>query len=146
MYYCLIRDSSNLEVQVPVFTPAKRSAYQIHSETAVFVVLVCRVWFVSFPKATRGLEPISYRGALLSTLLHATVYLFHTICWVYWYRLQIKWDYKKYSRKQDSSFLKDTTFNVMMVSKAETRSVICSKEKKRSEHQPKLHVDGNSET
>jgi ribosomal protein L32E len=29
-----------------------------------------------FPKATRGLEPIGYRGALLSTLLHATVYMF----------------------------------------------------------------------
>jgi hypothetical protein len=33
---------------------------------------------VSFPKATRGLEPtsISYREALLSTLLHATVYVY----------------------------------------------------------------------
>jgi hypothetical protein len=30
----------------------------------------------SFPKATRGLVPISYRGALLSTLLHATVYVY----------------------------------------------------------------------
>jgi hypothetical protein len=29
-----------------------------------------------FPKATRGFEPVSYRGALLSTLLHATVYMF----------------------------------------------------------------------
>jgi hypothetical protein len=27
-----------------------------------------------FPKATRGFEPISYRGALLSTLLHAISY------------------------------------------------------------------------
>jgi hypothetical protein len=27
------------------------------------------------PKATRGLEPISYRGALLSTLLHATIHM-----------------------------------------------------------------------
>jgi hypothetical protein len=32
--------------------------------------------YALFPKATRGLEPISYRGALLSTLLHATVYVF----------------------------------------------------------------------
>jgi hypothetical protein len=31
---------------------------------------------VLFSKATRGFEPISYRGALLSTLLHATVYTF----------------------------------------------------------------------
>jgi hypothetical protein len=29
-----------------------------------------------FPKATRSLEPISYRGALVSTFLHATVYVF----------------------------------------------------------------------
>jgi hypothetical protein len=28
------------------------------------------------PKGTRGFEPISYRGAQLSTLLHATVYIF----------------------------------------------------------------------
>jgi hypothetical protein len=28
-----------------------------------------------FPKTTRGLEPISYRLALLSTFLHATVYM-----------------------------------------------------------------------
>jgi hypothetical protein len=31
---------------------------------------------VLFPKATTDLEPISYRAALLSTLLHATVYMF----------------------------------------------------------------------
>jgi hypothetical protein len=31
---------------------------------------------VLLPKATRGLEPISYRGLLLSTLLHASVYMF----------------------------------------------------------------------
>jgi hypothetical protein len=30
---------------------------------------------VLFPKATRGFEPISYRGTLVSTLLHATVYM-----------------------------------------------------------------------
>jgi hypothetical protein len=30
---------------------------------------------LSFPKATGGLEPISYRGVLLSTLLHAIVYV-----------------------------------------------------------------------
>jgi hypothetical protein len=32
--------------------------------------------FWEFPKATRGFEPISYRGALLNTLLNATVYMF----------------------------------------------------------------------
>jgi hypothetical protein len=32
--------------------------------------------FFLFPKATRCLEPISYSGALLSTLLHATVYMY----------------------------------------------------------------------
>jgi hypothetical protein len=31
---------------------------------------------VLFPKATIGLDSISYRGELLSTLLHATVYMF----------------------------------------------------------------------
>jgi hypothetical protein len=37
-----------------------------------------RIFFFP-PKATRGLEPISYRGVLVSTLLHATVYVFYTI-------------------------------------------------------------------
>jgi hypothetical protein len=56
-------------------TPAKWSAYQIPSVIVAFVVLVCKVQFVSLiPKATRGLEPISYREALLSTLLHAISY------------------------------------------------------------------------
>jgi hypothetical protein len=41
--------------------------FQVY-ETIQFVCLVL--------KATRGLEPISYRGVLLSTLLHATVYVF----------------------------------------------------------------------
>jgi hypothetical protein len=48
-----------------------------------------------FPKASRCFEPINYRLALVSTLLHAIVYFLYTICWMYWYRLQIKWDYKK---------------------------------------------------
>jgi hypothetical protein len=52
-------------------------------------------FIMPIPKATRGLEPISYSGALLSTLLHATVCVYYTICWMYWYWLQIKWDYKK---------------------------------------------------
>jgi hypothetical protein len=59
-------------------TPAKWSAYQIRSVIVVFVVLVFKglVCKFLFPKATRGFEPISYRGVLLSTLLHATVYMF----------------------------------------------------------------------
>jgi hypothetical protein len=36
----------------------------------------CRIIRRSFLKATRGLEPISYRGALLSTLLHAAEYVY----------------------------------------------------------------------
>jgi hypothetical protein len=32
--------------------------------------------YIDLPKATRGLEPISYRGVLVSTLLHATVTMF----------------------------------------------------------------------
>jgi hypothetical protein len=55
-----------------VKTHAKLSAYQIPSVIVVFVILVCKFLF---PKAIRGFEPISYRGALLSTLLHATVYM-----------------------------------------------------------------------
>jgi hypothetical protein len=31
---------------------------------------------IKIPKATRGFEPVSYRGVLLSILLHATVYMF----------------------------------------------------------------------
>jgi hypothetical protein len=49
---------------------------------------------IPIPKYTRGFEPIIYRGALLSTLLHAIVYIFYTICWMLWYRLRMKWDYK----------------------------------------------------
>jgi hypothetical protein len=45
-----------------------------HYHTGMSVTcLVCKFLF---PKATRGFEPISYSGALLSTLLHATVYMF----------------------------------------------------------------------
>jgi hypothetical protein len=72
-------------------------------------------------QATRGLVPISYKGALLSTLLHVSLIStshnrpstyqlqrsttehsstchctnFNTICRIYLYRLQIKWDYKR---------------------------------------------------
>jgi hypothetical protein len=46
-------------------------------------------------KVATLLEPTSYRGALLSTLLHAIVYVYKTICRMHWYRLQIKCDYKK---------------------------------------------------
>jgi hypothetical protein len=67
----------NLMEQADNKTPAKWSVYQIPSVIVVFVVLVCKVQFVRIiPKATRGLEPINYRGALLSTLLHVTVYVF----------------------------------------------------------------------
>jgi hypothetical protein len=40
-------------------------------------LIICQliIWLVSFPKATRGLELVSYRGALPSILLHATVYV-----------------------------------------------------------------------
>jgi hypothetical protein len=32
--------------------------------------------FIFFPKTTRGLEPISYRGVLMSTILYTIVYVF----------------------------------------------------------------------
>jgi hypothetical protein len=44
----------------------------------------------------KSLEPISYREALLSTLLHVIVYIFtHFPKCTDWYRLQIQWNYKK---------------------------------------------------
>jgi hypothetical protein len=52
---------------------------------------------ISVKKTTRGFEPISYRGAVLRTPLHAILYVVYTICWMYWYSLQGKWDYKKNS-------------------------------------------------
>jgi hypothetical protein len=52
-------------------TPAKWSAYQICLSGFLRFGLEA-----SFPKATRGLEPISYRGALLGTLLHAIICVF----------------------------------------------------------------------
>jgi hypothetical protein len=67
--------------QVIPKTPAKLSAYQILSVIVVFVILLLQVQFVRpIPISTRGLEGNSYRGALLSTLLHATVYVFYSIC------------------------------------------------------------------
>jgi hypothetical protein len=39
----------------------------------IWLSIVCKLLF---PKATRGFEPISYRGTPMSTLLHATVYMF----------------------------------------------------------------------
>jgi hypothetical protein len=59
--------------QATAKTTVKWSAYQIPS-VVVFVVLVCKVKFVILiPKMPQ--EPIGYRGALLSTLLHAIVYV-----------------------------------------------------------------------
>jgi hypothetical protein len=46
------------------------SICQIPSAIVMFVVLGFKVWYIIFiPNATRGLEPPSYRGVLLSTLL-----------------------------------------------------------------------------
>jgi hypothetical protein len=35
--------------------------------------------YVPFPQGTTGLMPISYIGALLSTILHATLYVLHNL-------------------------------------------------------------------
>jgi hypothetical protein len=41
------------------------SAYQVPSVTVVFVVMTCKVSFISLiAKSHKGLEPLSYRGAL----------------------------------------------------------------------------------
>jgi hypothetical protein len=53
-----------------VFSPTHRRA--LLPRNIVFLLLLISV----SPKATRNLEPIGYRGALLNTLLHATVYMF----------------------------------------------------------------------
>jgi hypothetical protein len=54
---------------VPVQEPQQLLANS-HTTTTFWRIIL------GFPKATRGFEPISYRGALLSTLLHAPVYMF----------------------------------------------------------------------
>jgi hypothetical protein len=53
---------------------AKTSTYQNPSAIVVFVVLVFNVY------ATRGLEPISYRGALLYHSCTCHCIRFYTIC------------------------------------------------------------------
>jgi hypothetical protein len=54
-------------------TPAKWSTYQMLSLINLFVVIVLRVNLLSLIQVTTGLAPISYKRALLSTLLHALV-------------------------------------------------------------------------
>jgi hypothetical protein len=60
-----IKSGTRIIAQEPISTAYTRHSSQLH-------VYLC----MSFPNATRGLEPISYRGVLLSTLLHAIVYVF----------------------------------------------------------------------
>jgi hypothetical protein len=50
--------------------------------------------FVFFPSATTGLEPIDYRGALLSSLLQVNVYVTHNLLIVL-VQIANKWDLKK---------------------------------------------------
>jgi hypothetical protein len=40
-----------------------------------FLTLSSAHFCVLFPKATRGFQPVGYRGELLSTFLHAIVYI-----------------------------------------------------------------------
>jgi hypothetical protein len=79
---------------MPISSSLTSSFYKILSVIVVLVFLVFKIYFISSPKATRRFEPISYRGVLLSTLLHAIVYILTQLaeCTS---RLQIKWDYKK---------------------------------------------------
>jgi hypothetical protein len=81
--------------QVIAKTPEKWSAYQIPSEIFVFIVLVFKVQFVSFysekpPEALNLLVTEERYWALF----YMPLYTLYTICWMYWYRLQIKWDLK----------------------------------------------------
>jgi hypothetical protein len=48
--------------------------------------------------------------------LHATVYFFYTICWMYWYRLQIKWDYIKIEQSKSKEPLSTTKSAVSAMS------------------------------
>jgi hypothetical protein len=42
----------------------------------IIINIIALTLLILFRKATRDLEPFSYRGALLSTLLHANVHVF----------------------------------------------------------------------
>jgi hypothetical protein len=76
----------------PTITGACEDTCQIIC-LVLIAVTVFKVLFVSLiPKPTTGLVPISYRRALQSLLSHN---MFYTVFWMYWYRLQIKWNYKK---------------------------------------------------
>jgi hypothetical protein len=77
-------------------TPAKWSAYQISGVIVVFVILVFKVQFVSFYSQ----KPQEDSNLLVTEECYcALVYMplytcYYTICCMYWYRLQIKWDLK----------------------------------------------------
>jgi hypothetical protein len=73
-------------------TPAKWSAYQIPSVIVVVVVLLFKVWFVKShsQKPQEDLNPV-VTGEHYST---CNCISFYTICWMYYYILQIKCDYK----------------------------------------------------
>jgi hypothetical protein len=71
--YRFVRTSQDM-LYVSATSPMVNAIYRL------FVMLVFKVYFVLFPKATKGLEPISYRGVLLRTLLRVIAYDVYRIC------------------------------------------------------------------
>jgi hypothetical protein len=55
-----------------------------------FRVVTLLTYIEEFPKAIRGLVPIGYRGALLSTLLQVNVYVTHNLL-----NVPVQWDSKE---------------------------------------------------
>jgi hypothetical protein len=66
-------------------TPAKRSAYQITSVTVVFVILVFKVWFVSFysRKPQEALNLLVTEERYWALFYMPLYTCFYTICWMY---------------------------------------------------------------
>jgi hypothetical protein len=71
-------------------TPAKQCAYQILS-----LIIVFRIQFISLIPTSCNM-PSTYQLQKSSTEPSSAWYCInYTVCWMYWYRLQIKLDYKK---------------------------------------------------
>jgi hypothetical protein len=76
--------------------PATWSAYQIPTVTVVFIVLVFKVQFFSLIHESHKRPRIYYLQG--SATEHSSTWhciRFYTICWIYWNRLQMEWDYRK---------------------------------------------------
>jgi hypothetical protein len=77
-------------------SPAKRSACQIPSVNVVFLVPVCKVWFLTLVPQSHK-RPWSHQLQRSATEHSSTCHCIrsYTICWMQWYRMQIEWTRKK---------------------------------------------------